>query len=269
MTSVVLAVLSAIAYSLAALQQRTAAVADARLLRQFRRPEWLLSVALLSAGGALHGAALHFGAITLVQPLGALTLVFAVPLAAWRQRRGLARTEWLGVVAAVLGLTTFLALTRPTGQGPTLDAATTGVVTLVVLGLLATIWLGSRAAGPLQGVCLALAAGAASATASMFTQVVLAGGAWRSAAPVLGAMVAFSLLGMLLSQMSYRSSFSAPMATATVTNPVASAALGVLVLGEQTTSGVAVTTVGLTAAAVAAAGVVLLARSGAVAMPAR
>ena len=54
-------------------------------------------------------------------------VVFAVPLAAWRQRRGLARSEALGVVAAVLGLTTFLALTRPTGEGHTLDAMKVGV----------------------------------------------------------------------------------------------------------------------------------------------
>jgi hypothetical protein len=265
MTAVVLAVLSAIAYSWAALQQRTAAVADARLLRQLRRPEWLLSVALLSTGGALHGAALHFGAITLVQPLGALTLVFAVPLAAWRQRRMLARSESLGVIAAVIGLTTFLALTRPTGPGRTLDATMTGVVTLVILALLATIWAVNRGSGSAQGVGLALAAGTAAATASMFTQAVLAGGRWQSIVPVLVAMLAFSLLGMLFSQLSYRRGFSAPMATATVTNPVASAALGVLVLGEQASSGAAATAVGLVAAVVAAAGIVLLARSGAVA----
>jgi len=269
MTAVVLAVLSSIAYALAALQQRTAAVADKRLLRQLRRPEWLLSVALLSAGGALHGAALHFGAITLVQPLGALTLVFAVPLAAWRQRRGLARNEVLGVVAAVIGLTTFLALTRPTGPGHALDTPKSGVVTLVVLALLGMIWLARHAVGPAQGVCFALAAGTASATASMFTQAVLAGGRWQSVVPVLVAMVAFSLLGMLFSQLSYRNSFSAPMATATVTNPVASAALGVLVLGEQASSGTAQTSVGLAAAVLAAAGIVLLARSRAVTMTAR
>jgi hypothetical protein len=266
MTAVVLAVLSAIAYALAALQQRTAATADSRLLRQLRRPEWLISVGLLSAGGALHGAALHFGAITLVQPLGALTLVFAVPLAAWRQRRGLARSEAFGVVAAVMGLSTFLALTRPTGPGRTLDATKVGVVTLVILVLLGAIWLASRAAGPVQGVCLALAAGTANATASLFTQGLLAGGRWQSLAPLLGAMAAFSLIGMLFSQLSYRNSFSAPMATATVTNPVASAALGVVVLGEQLGRGAAVTSVGLAAAVVAAAGIVLLARSGAVAM---
>jgi hypothetical protein len=177
----------------------------------------------------------------------------------------LARNEALGVIAAVVGLTTFLALTRPTGPGRTLDATTAGAITLVILGLLATIWVVNRGAGSAQGVGLALAAGTAAATASMFTQAVLASGRWQSMVPVLVAMVAFSLLGMLFSQLSYRRSFSAPMATATVTNPVASAALGVLVLGEQTSSGAAATAVGLAAAMVAAGGIVLLARSGAVA----
>jgi drug/metabolite transporter (DMT)-like permease len=263
MVSVVLAVLSTIAYAGAALQQRTAAVADTRLARQLRRPEWWLSVALLAAGGGLHAAALRFGALTLVQPLGALTLVFAVPLAAWNERRRLTRDEWRGVAAAVFGLTTLLALTRPAGAGHPLDGEKTAVVTLVILALLVTIWLASRAAGRAEGVSLALAAGTASASASMFTQTVLASGRWQQAMPMLGALAVFIVAGMLLSQLSYRTSLSAPLATATLANPVASAVLGVLVLGEQATSGTVATTAGLGAAVVAGVGIVLLARSAA------
>jgi threonine/homoserine efflux transporter RhtA len=74
------------------------------------------------------------------------------------------------------------------------------------------------------------------------------------------------MLGMVLSQLSYRRSLSAPLATATITNPVVAAVFGVLVLGEQATTGTAATAVGLVAAAVAGTGIVLLARSGAAAL---
>jgi drug/metabolite transporter (DMT)-like permease len=267
MASVVLAVLSTMAYAVAALQQRSAAVGEARLVHQLRRPAYWLAVGLLATGAGLHVAALRFGPLTVVQPLGALTLVFAVPLAARTERRAPTRREWLGVVAAVFGLVALLALTRPTGPARALDGRTTGLVTVFTLGLLTAIWLASRAAGRADGVCLALAAGISSAVASSFTQAVQVTGRWQQQAlPALGALVVFMVLGMLLSQLSYRRSLSAPLATATITNPVAAAVLGVLVLGEQATSGTAETAAGLVAAVVAGAGIVLLARSGAATM---
>src|SRR5689334_25444272 len=102
MAPVALAVLSTIAYASAALYQRAAASAEARFVRQVRRPSWWCAVGLLAAGGSLHVAALRFGSLTVVQPLGALTLVFAVPLGARAERRVVTRTEGLGAAAAVL-----------------------------------------------------------------------------------------------------------------------------------------------------------------------
>ena len=266
MASIAFAVLSTIAYALAALQQRSAAMADARLGHQLRRPAWWLAVGLLTTGAGLHVAALRFGPLTVVQPLGALTLVFAVPLAARTERRAPTRREWLGVGAAVFGLAALLALTRPVGAAHALDGRTTGNVTAVALALVAALWLASRASGRAEGVWLAFAAGISSAIASSFTHTVLATGRWQQAMPTLGALAVFIVLGLLLSQLSYRRSLSAPLATATITNPVAAAAFGLLVLGEQASSGLTATAVGLVAAAVAGAGIVLLAHSRAATM---
>jgi drug/metabolite transporter (DMT)-like permease len=266
MAPVVLAVLSTIAYASAALYQRSAAMAEARFVRQLRRPSWWCAVGLLAAGGSLHVAALRFGSLTVVQPLGALTLVFAVPLGAWAERRAVTRTEGLGAAAAVLGLATLLALIRPTGAAHFLAGPTIGFITAVTLGLLTAIWLTSRVSGWAQGVSLAFAAGVSSALASSLTQVLLVTGRWQQAIPTLAAMAVFIPLGMLFSQLSYRRSLSAPLATATITNPVVAAVFAVLVLHERPTGGPTQTFVGLLAATVASAGIVLLARSPAAAM---
>jgi drug/metabolite transporter (DMT)-like permease len=89
---------------------------------------------------------------------------------------------------------------------------------------------------------------------------------WQQAMPALGALIVFIALGMVLSQLSYRRSLSASLATATITNPVAAAVFGVLVLGEQATTGTAAIAVGLVAAGVASIGIIPLARSGAAAL---
>jgi hypothetical protein len=49
------------------------------------------------------------------------------------------RDEWLGVVAAVFGLSTLLALTRPVGATHALDGEMTGVITVVTVALLAVV----------------------------------------------------------------------------------------------------------------------------------
>jgi len=254
MAPVALAVLSTIAYASAALYQRSAALAEARFIRQVRRPSWWCAVGHLAAGGSLHVAALRFGSLTVVQPLGALTLVFAVPLGARAERRVVTRTEGLGAAAAVLGLATLLTLVRPTGAAHPLAGPTIGFITAVTLGLLTATWLTSRVSGWAQAVSLAFAAGVSSAVASSFTQVLLVTGRWQQAMPTVAALAVFIPLGMVFSQLSYRRSLSAPLATATITNPVVAAVFAVLVLHERPTAGPTQTFVGLLAATVASAG---------------
>ncbi len=58
-------------------------------------------------------AALHYGPLTLVQPLGALTLVAALPLGAYRARRRVTRTEWRGALWTLAGLVGLVAVTGP------------------------------------------------------------------------------------------------------------------------------------------------------------
>ncbi len=93
-TVILQAVLAALAgafcYAVAAALQHheaaratTRGLADPRLLWQLaHRPLWLAGIAATGVGASLHLLALSRGPLTLVQPLGVTSLLFAVPLAA-------------------------------------------------------------------------------------------------------------------------------------------------------------------------------------------
>ncbi|MBU3868718.1 hypothetical protein KN815_33115, partial [Streptomyces sp. 4503] len=82
--AVALALASAVAYATAAVAQERLAAGGrpGRMPRLLLRGAWWGAVGLNSTGALLHVAALRYGPLTLVQPLGALTLVAAVPLGA-------------------------------------------------------------------------------------------------------------------------------------------------------------------------------------------
>lgn len=108
--AIALSLVSAAAYAAAAVaQERLAARSTGTgLLRLLGRGAWWWSV-LLNAGAALlHVAALKYGTLTLVQPLGALTLVAAVPLGARAAGRRVTAAEWRGTALTLAGLAALL-----------------------------------------------------------------------------------------------------------------------------------------------------------------
>ncbi|MYR61570.1 hypothetical protein GTY54_36940, partial [Streptomyces sp. SID625] len=81
--SVLLSLVSAVAYAGGAIVQEQVAVsAPGERYAPLRRPVWWAAVALNGLGGLLHVVALAYGPLSLVQPLGALTIVCALPMAA-------------------------------------------------------------------------------------------------------------------------------------------------------------------------------------------
>ena len=86
--SVLLSLVSAVAYAGGAIvQERVAEATPDQSYAPMRRPAWWAAVGLNGLGGLLHVVALAFGPLSLVQPLGALTIVFALPMAALFVRR--------------------------------------------------------------------------------------------------------------------------------------------------------------------------------------
>ncbi|MEU9790253.1 hypothetical protein AB0E27_06435 [Streptomyces sparsogenes] len=259
--AVTLALLSAVAYATAAVaQERLAArTGPGGLRRLLARGAWWSTVGLNAGGALLHVAALGYGPLTLVQPLGALTLVAAVPLGARAAGRRAGHEEWRGTALTLVGLGALLPLTAGGAPDATLGTVAALAVAAGVLALVALLTHGPRG----RGLGPAAASGITSGAASALTQTLTVAGlalTWRFA--VVGVLVAgLAVGGLLLSQTAYTDGLGAPLAVLTLANPLAAAAIGLSLLGERVHGGPAGVALAGLGAAVAGRGVVLLTRA--------
>ncbi|MEU7292956.1 DMT family transporter [Streptomyces exfoliatus] len=262
--SVLLALVSAVAYAAAAIvQERVAASAAGPRYAPLRTPVWWVSVLLNGLGAALHVAALAYGPLSLVQPLGALTIVFALPMAALFVGRRAGQRAWRGALMATVGLAGLLSLTD--GAEPrSLADGDRWLLTVCVFGVVTVLFTAAHLVGrsALRSVVLAAAAGVSFGIASVFTKSVAE--EWTPEAPLaewtgLLVLSALAVTGLLLSQASYRGAgLAAPLATVTVVNPVVAAAVGLTLFGESFRYGAAGTVAALICGAVAAGGLIQL-----------
>ncbi len=252
---------SAGAYAVAALLQER--MADRPLRALVRTPLWWAALALNGVGGLLHVVALRYGPLALVQPFGVLTLVIAVPLAAATARRAVTRVEWHGMALTVLGLGGILVLASSAQVGVLGAGDLVGLLLVTAIVLTA---LGARGAVPgSSGLWSAVAGGVAFGVSSALTQtatVRLAEGDLGFLTVLTAAAVAvLASAGLLFTQRSYRDGLGAPLAAGTLANPLAAAAIGLALLGEQFTGGLLGGVVAACSAVAAGLGVALLVRS--------
>ncbi|MFE7577366.1 DMT family transporter [Streptomyces sp. NPDC057521] len=262
--SVLLSLVSAVAYAAGAIvQERVATASDGRSLAPLRNRVWWAAVTLNGLGAVLHVVALAYGPLSLVQPLGALTIVFALPMAALFVRRRAGATAWRGAVMATVGLAGLLALTG-SSDAHSLGAPQQLMLAMVTFGAVAALILLSRAMRRpvMRSVVLAGAAGVAFGIASVYTKTVAmewTAGAVKSGLLPLLVIAALAGAGLLLSQAAYRGAgLTAPLATVTVVNPVVAAAVGITLFGEQFRHGATGTVLALVCGAVAAGGLIML-----------
>lgn len=264
-----LSLVSAVAYATAAVaQERLAAEGrgGGRLLALLGRTAWWWAVGLNIAGALLHVAALAFGPLTLVQPLGALTLVAAVPLGAYRAGRKVTRAEWSGTVYTLVGLAFILLAASGAAPDEALGLSGTLGVSGAAVALCALLCVSLPGAAP--GLRHATASGISSGVASALVQTLTVAFAGRGVSlpawqlGLVGLFVAvFAVGGLLFAQVSYRGGLGAPLALLTLANPVAAAAIGIILLGERLQGGVLGIAAALVGAVAAARGVVLLTRA--------
>jgi hypothetical protein len=247
--AVVLALASVVAYTVGAVVQHRV---TGRLLTS---GAWWAAAGLNVTGAGLHVVALAYGPLTLVQPIGALTLVAGVPLGAWTAGRGVSREEWRGVALTLVGFGALLPLTATgVGHSGVLGTAATFAVTgIACVAMVAARWV-SRPLG------FAAASGVSSAAGSALTLTVLTTAfSWQTV--LVGTLTAaLAVSGFLLSQSAYTGGLGAPLAVLTITNPVVSSVIGLALLGERLPGGFAGAAVAGVGALVAARGIVLLAR---------
>src|SRR3954447_17458848 len=128
MTAVLLALLSALSFAVSTVTQHRAATscevrpgrwAALRLAgRLLRTPAWLAGQCAAACGFVVHGVALRFGPVTLVQPLLSSGLVLTLALGALVDRRHPDRPlpdrrQWLAAVVIAGGVVTFLLAAAP------------------------------------------------------------------------------------------------------------------------------------------------------------
>jgi uncharacterized membrane protein len=262
--SVLLSLVSAVAYAAGAiLQEHVATTTPSRPYAPLHQGRWWAAVALNGVGAVLHVVALAYGPLSLVQPLGALTIVFALPMAALFARRRAGRTAWRGAIMATVGLAGLLALTGE-AESRSLGPAGRGVLAAVTLGTVALLFLMAQGMHRpiMRSVLLAGAAGVAFGIASVFTKSVAVDWQWSaplSQWPSLTVIAALATGGLLLSQASYRGAgLAAPLATIIVVNPVVAAVVGITMFGEGFRYGVVGTVLALACGVVAAGGLILL-----------
>ncbi|MEU1010782.1 DMT family transporter, partial [Streptomyces sp. NPDC005890] len=263
--SVLLSVVSALAYAGGAIVQEQVAVSSPGSgYLPLRRPSWWGALGLNGLGGVLHVVALACGPLSLVQPLGALTIVFALPMAALCVGRRAGATAWRGALMATVGLAGLLSLVG-SSAAHSLDPAQRLAVALVTGGAVAALMCAGLAAHrhpAVRSMLLATASGIAFGMSSVFTKTVAVDwshGIGLGDLSSLAVIGLFTLAGVLLSQAAYRGGgLAAPLATLTVVNPVLAAAVGILMFGETFRYDTRGTALALGCAVVAAGGLIML-----------
>ncbi|MFF7039104.1 DMT family transporter [Streptomyces massasporeus] len=263
--SVLLSLVSAFAYAGGAIvQERVAESSPGEQYAPLRRPGWWAAVGLNGLGGVLHVVALAYGPLSLVQPLGALTIVVALPMAALFVGRKAGATAWRGAIMATVGLAGLLSLVAAS-DAQSLNTAERVAVAVVTAGVVVALMIAARAAHrhpAVRSMLLATASGIAFGMSSVFTKTVAVdwtGGVSAADVPSLAVIGVLATAGMLLSQAAYRGAgLAAPLATLTVVNPVVAAAVGITMFGETFRYGTTGTALALSCGVVAAGGLILL-----------
>ncbi|MZD52468.1 DMT family transporter [Streptomyces sp. SID5606] len=263
--SVLLSLVSAVAYAGGAIvQEQVAASSSAAQYAPVRRPGWWAAVGLNGLGGLLHVVALALGPLSLVQPLGALTIVFALPMAALFVGRRAGATAWRGALMATVGLAGLLSLVGAS-DAQSLDTAQRIGAAVVTAAVVVALMIAGRAAHrhpAVRSILLATASGIAFGMSSVFTKTVAvdwSGGVSAADLPSMAVIGVLATAGMVLSQASYRGAgLAAPLATLTVVNPVVAAVVGITMFGESFRYGTTGTALALSCGVVAAGGLILL-----------
>jgi drug/metabolite transporter (DMT)-like permease len=236
--AIALCVAVAIAYAVAALIQ--ARHAHLTVMELIRVPVLWLAIGLNGLGAALHVTSLNFGPLSLIQPLGVLTLVIAVPFAAATAHRKATRLELTGMAYTVIGLAGLALLVTTTGTPDTLSSPE--LIGLVIATVVVVTMLGLLGRRPgASTLWEAIAGGLAFSVCSALCQTVVVTvdevGAKALIRPItILAMIAvaiFAITATVLTQRSYRKGLSAPLAVTNLVNPASATLIGVALLGEK------------------------------------
>ena len=224
-------------------------------------------MAVDALGYVCQAIALAIGKLVVVQPLLAASMVFALPLGALLSDQRIGRREVLGALAVTAGLTVFMIVSDPEGGKDDASLAGWLIAGGIIGGACAALVIAARGRRPaLRAALLGSAACRPGALRGLTKATMdrLGEGLWEVVADWhVYALIVVGYLSLALSQASLQTGVLAPaMATTMSFNPLASLALGTLLLDEQlheSTAGVVASLLGFV---VVVAGLVVLAAGG-------
>lgn len=233
-----------------------------------RRPWWLAGILLAVAAFVLAALALAYGPLALVAPVVAMDLLFAVPLSAWWSRRPMSGRDWTGCALVVTGVGLFLA-TSPPSSGRSDAPAPEWLLAFgaVVLAGAIAVAAGHRRQAATRARLFAAAAGV---TFGLTAAVTLSAARLFRDAPAaefLGhwqpwALMTLGLTGLLLAQTAFRAApLTASLPVIATLEPIAGVVIGTVVFRERLATSPFTLALQLCGAALAVAGIVLLASS--------
>ncbi len=271
---VLLSLVSAASYGLAAVLQHYAAVREppelsmraGLLARLVKRPMWLVGSSLDAVGYLFQFLALRRGSLTLVEPLLVLSLVFALPVAARLDHRRISRSELVSSLVVVGGLALFLTVARPGVGHPRASAAAWALLTVVIAISCGLTALAARGRSNLRGaVMLAVGSGIAFGYVAAVTERtghLLSHGALHTLATWAPyALLAGGSAALLLTQSAFQAgALRLSLPTLTIAQPLVAVAIGLCLFGEHIDSAGAAPGLEVLGLALVSVGVFALAR---------
>lgn len=205
---------------------------------------WRVGITVDISASALQAVALHFGPLSLVQPILVCDLLFAALMSAAVARRRLDRVMVTGVLCCTGGLALFQAVARPSGGKATVSPT---VMLPLGVGLAAVVAICPVMArfSPRKGLPLAtaFACGAVFGVTAFLlkeiTQTIGLGFSPPSQQWPLYAFIVLEPVGFLLNQNAFQeSTLIAPvLAIRTVTDPLVAISIGLVFLNERLANG--------------------------------
>ena len=240
-----------------------------------RRPVWFLGIVFMICGFVFQVAALHFGDLSLVQPVIASELLFVFGYLAVRYRGRIRAWDWVAAGGMAVSLGGFLYLadpgggstTHPTTQDWALAALAVAVTAGVAAAFSAVQFPGRRAPTPARrAALLAVSAGISWGFVAAVVKE-LAGVVTDGPYAVLTTWSPYALVGagavamFIVSNAFQAGPLAASQPGLTIVEPLVASLLGVTLFGEHVRDGTAQLTGEAVLLVVLVASVVLLSRS--------
>ncbi len=238
------------------------------LIELAHRPLWLVGIGSMVGGNVLGALALGRGSLTLVEPLEAANLFFALPLAAAWQRSHLGVREYAGAAMMVAGLAGFMLAAGPSRvRHAAVPTASWVICAAAIVALVAALtWVAKRFTLGEEATLLAAAAGILFGLQDALTQRSVDDAGHGIAAVLTSwqpyALLSVAVVGISLNQNAFKlAPLPASLPALTITEPLCGIAIGVGLFAQRIRVGTGFIAAEILSLGVMVIGVIFVARS--------